>query len=103
MCKVVCAVYDLVCRRTHVVLVPVGIDESYFPFVVSSVDVKEEGRCPTCALGRLDVSELDTLGLHRPPVEGALVVGDVASQRVRAFHERRLALAIRSGYSSYAG
>ena len=46
--------------------------------------------CSTCALGRLDVGELDALGLDRGPVEAALPVGDVASLRVRALHELAL-------------
>ena len=99
MCKVVCTMYDLVGRRAHVVLVPVGVDERYFPFAVSLIDVKGEKSSSTCALCRLDVSKLGALGLDRRPVETALEVGDVASQRVRSFHER---LAIRTGYAGYS-
>ena len=59
--------------------------------------------CATCALGRFDVGELDTIGLERGPVEAAsLIVGDVASLRVRALHECRLALATGCGYACYA-
>ena len=55
--------------------------------------------CSTCALGRLDVGELDALGLDRGPVEtGALPVGDVASLRVRALRE----LAVRCGCAGNA-
>jgi hypothetical protein len=102
VCKVVCAVYGLVARCAHIVLVEVGVDERCFPFAASSVDVNGEGGCSTCALGRLDVSELDALGLHGRPVEVALKVGDVASLRVCSLHERRLTLAIRSRCASYA-
>jgi hypothetical protein len=62
-----------------------------FHAVSQSVNVSGCVGCDsTCSLGRLDICELDAFGLERRPVEAAsLPVGDVASLRVRALHERR--------------
>lgn len=61
------------------------------------------GRGSTCALGRLDIRELDALGLDRRPVEVAsLPVGNVAPLRVCALREHRLALTIGGGCAGYA-
>ena len=57
----------------------------------------------TCALCRLDIRELNTLGLDLRPVEvSSLPVGNVATLGVCALHEHRLALNIESGCAGYA-
>jgi hypothetical protein len=103
-CKMIPAAYDLVVRRADVVLVEIGVDERCFPFSASSVDVNGGRGFSTCAFGRLDVNKLDALRLDRHPVEGALMVGDVASLRVASgtLHEGRLTPAIRSRGAGYA-
>lgn len=56
----------------------------------SQSNVNDSRALLTCALGSLDVGELGATGFDRGPVEAApLMIGDVASQRIRAFHERR--------------
>jgi hypothetical protein len=102
VCKVVCTAYDLVVRRADVVLVEIGVDERCFPFSASSVDVNGGRGFSTCAFGRLDVNKLDALRLDRHPVEGALMVGDIASLRAGTLHEGRLTPAIRSRGAGYA-
>ncbi len=59
-----------------------------------------KGLCSTCASGRLDVRELDALGLERVPFFN-IGVGDANSLRVHdlihALHGRRHALALGCG------
>ena len=102
MCKVICAPYDLVVRRAFVVMVEVGVDERWWRASVN-VNAGVWSAQLTCTLGRFDIGELDTIGLELGPVEAtSLPVGDVASLRVRALHECRLALATRCGNAGYA-
>ena len=99
--KVVPAAYDLVVRRTFVVHVKVRVDERWRRRQSMSTSTGRVG-CSTCALGRLDVGELDALGLDRGPVKTAsLPVGDVATLRVCALHERRFALTLGRGCAGY--
>ena len=99
MRKVVPAAYDLIVGRTFVVMAEVWVDKRCRRDWSTSASTSM-GRvgCSTCALGRLDVGKLDTLGLECGPVEAvSLPVGDVATLRVRTLHERRLTLALGRG------